>query len=181
MARLKECLLIVLLVVAILALLHYIAPEKVHAAETRHCDKNHTALCQQAITYWKREAHEAKDAAEWQHKERIKQVRNVRGYGVDHAIRVASALYGIPRWEIDSVISCESGHDPSVVNGHRHVNVNTTPFATGLAQWLLSSWQAQGLPGFSRVDPYASVLAMGRAVVRNGGWRQWQCKPKKGT
>lgn len=182
MAKLKEFLYIVLLVVLIVVLLDWAFGDEAHAASKRNqCDTNHPVVCHQAIAFWKGKAHKAERAVQWQHDLRIKQVRNVHGYGVDHAIRIAAALYGIPRWQLDSVISCESGHDPSVISGHPiGVNPNTTPRAVGLAQWLLGSWNAQGLPGFSRVDPYASVLAMGRAVSRNGSFRQWVCKPTKG-
>lgn len=90
-------------------------------------------------------------------------------YGVQHALRLASALYGIPLSEMRAVGDCESHLNP--------LAKNRTSTATGVFQWLDGSWRTQGLPGFARTDPYASALAAARAVQRDHGWSQWVCKP----
>lgn len=111
----------------------------------------------------------ALEAVEWQKKERQKLAIARRGYGVMHALRIASAMYGISLADFTRVARCESHLNP------RAKNRRST--ATGLMQWLDGSWRTQGLPGFDRTDPYASALAAGRAVARDDGWSQWVCKP----
>ena len=104
-------------------------------------------------------------AVEWQRHERLHQ----GAFGVQHALRLASALYGVPLSELDSQANCESHKNPRAKNRHST--------ASGLFQFLDSTWARAGVPGFSPFDPYASALAAARLVVKDGGWREWSCKP----
>lgn len=95
-----------------------------------------------------------------------------QAFGSLYAIRLASALYQVPLNEMLNVARCETG-------GTYDANArNPSSSASGLFQWLDSSWAAQGVPGFSVFDPIPNALAAARAVVRDGGWRQWVCKPR---
>lgn len=88
---------------------------------------------------------------------------------VQYAIRLASDLFGVPEHELRSVASCESpGLSPFLVN--------RSSGASGVLQFLPSTWRNQGVPRFSVFDPVANVLAGARIVAREG-WRQWSCRP----
>lgn len=89
---------------------------------------------------------------------------------VTDAIRLASVTYGVPEQEMRAVAWCESRMNPNARN--------RSSGAAGLFQWLPSSWRAQGVPGMSVFNPYANAMAAARAVRRDGGWRQWVCKPR---
>jgi hypothetical protein len=68
---------------------------------------------------------------------------------------------------MDCVINRESKWDPGAVNRRSG--------ASGLAQFLLSTWYTtpQGKAGASRFDPYANIDGAAW-LARNVGWRQWQ-------
>ena len=48
--------------------------------------------------------------------------------------------------------------------------------ASGLFQFLDSTWARHGIAGFSVFDPVANALAAAR-LVADEGWSQWVCKP----
>lgn len=107
-------------------------------------------------------------AIEWQRQARVTDA-NRGGYGPMHALRLASALYGVPLRELVTVARCESHLNPRAKNRHST--------ASGLLQFLDSTWRRAGLPGFSVFDEYANALAAARLVVKDGGWREWSCRP----
>jgi hypothetical protein len=78
---------------------------------------------------------------------------------VTYAIRLASAVYGVPEAKMRAVAYCESTDNPYAVNG-RYQGL----FQLGWAPF-----------GFSPFDPVASALSTAQTVVRDGGWRQWSC------
>jgi hypothetical protein len=80
---------------------------------------------------------------------------------VDYAIRLASAVTGVPADELYAVARCESGLSPYARNG-RYLGL----FQLGWAPF-----------GFSPFDPVASALSAAVTVRHDGGWRQWSCKP----
>jgi len=80
---------------------------------------------------------------------------------VSYAIRLASAVSGVPQSELYAVARCESGLSPAATNG-RYKGV----FQLGWAPF-----------GFSPFDPVANALSAALTVRHDGGWRQWQCKP----
>lgn len=71
--------------------------------------------------------------------------------------------------EARAVAACESHGDPHAKN--------RTSTASGLFQFLDSTWHRQGYPAFSVFDPYLNALAALRIRDRDGSWRQWECKP----
>jgi hypothetical protein len=80
---------------------------------------------------------------------------------VDYAYRLASAVFGVPYWQLHSVGGCESHHYPFARNG-RFLGV------------MQLGWRPFG---FSPFDPVANVLSAAQTVRRDGSWRQWECKP----
>ena len=89
---------------------------------------------------------------------------------VDYAYRLAAASFGVPYSEIRAVGACESGHDPSAKN--------SSSTASGVMQFLDSTWDRTPFAGFSVFDPIANVLAGGWLWRHDGGsWREWACKP----
>jgi hypothetical protein len=128
--------------------------------KARHACPNTASLvkCRAALRH-------AYDAVHWQRHERLHQGR----YGVDHAIRLASALYGVPLSEMRRVGTCESHLTPT--------SKNRSSTASGLFQFLDSTWNRAGIPGFSVFDPYANAIATARLVTRDHGWHEWSCQP----
>lgn len=112
---------------------------------------------------------EAYQALAWTQKARRDDARRANGYGVDHAIHLAAALYGVPVSELQRVGTCESHLTPS--------SKNTSSTASGLFQFLDSTWARAGVPGFSVFDPYANAIAAARLVRSDGSWREWSCQP----
>lgn len=137
------------------------------AALATHCGRQHLHDCRRAIAYWKHEAAKAAAAVAWQRHERVRDTERATGFGVMHALRLASALYDIPVGQLVGVANCESHLDPNAKN--------RTSTASGLLQFLDSTWARAGLPGFSVFDPYANALAAARLVKQDGSWREWQC------
>jgi hypothetical protein len=80
---------------------------------------------------------------------------------VDYAIRLASAVTGVSSRDMSAVAKCESHLFPFASNG-RYKGV----FQLGWAPF-----------GFSPYDPIANALSAAMTVAKDGGWRQWECKP----
>ncbi|MDH3225876.1 MAG: hypothetical protein OEM67_02145 [Thermoleophilia bacterium] len=77
----------------------------------------------------------------------------LRSPGVDHALRLASATYGVSYARLRSVARCESGLRPHAKGGQY----------VGLFQFGLPLWNGTPYRAFDRSDPYASALAGARA------------------
>lgn len=84
--------------------------------------------------------------------------------GVDHAIRVAAATYGVSESHLRSVARCESGFDPAASNGQYQ----------GIFQFGPTLWSITPVKGFSRNDPYAAALGAAWAFSR-GMQSHWAC------
>lgn len=80
---------------------------------------------------------------------------------VSYALRLASAVSGVPLSDLTAVSRCESTFNPYATNG-RYL---------GLFQLSWSPF------GFSPFDPIANALSAALTVRRDGGWRQWSCRP----
>jgi hypothetical protein len=78
---------------------------------------------------------------------------------VTYALRRASAVYGVPFWQLHRVAWCESRLDVWAVNG-RYKGI------------LQLGWRPFG---FSPFDPVASALSTASTVRREGSWRRWEC------
>jgi soluble lytic murein transglycosylase-like protein len=81
---------------------------------------------------------------------------------VTYAIRLASAVYGVDQ---SRRVSCESHGDPYAHNSSG---------ATGLLQFLGSTWRSTPFAGFSIYDPVAQTLA-GGWMIRAGRSGEWTC------
>jgi hypothetical protein len=107
---------------------------------------------------------------------RVRQIRRLerqlatRPYGSQYAIRLAASTFHVPEAEMRAVASCETG------GTYDRYAQNRSSTASGLFQFLDSTWASQGLAGFSVFDPVANALAAARIVAREG-WSQWSCKP----
>jgi soluble lytic murein transglycosylase-like protein len=97
---------------------------------------------------------------------------------VEYAFHLAGDLFGIPlnlsrgvsEGELRSVSYCETG------GTFNPFAKNRSSSASGMMQFLDSTWANQGLPRFSVFDPIANILAAAR-IVAGEGWHQWACKP----
>lgn len=78
-----------------------------------------------------------------------------------YALELASRVFGVSRWEMQAVAYCESRLYAFATNGRYK----------GMFQLGWSPF------GFSPYDPVANALSAAQTVVRDGGWRQWECKP----
>lgn len=87
-----------------------------------------------------------------------------------YAISLASSVFGVSRSDMWSVASCETGGTFSPYSR------NSSSTASGLFQFLDSTWANQGIAGFSVYDPVANALGAAR-IVAHQGWRQWVCRP----
>ena len=86
---------------------------------------------------------------------------------VDRALHQASARYGVSYWEMRTVSFCESRWNPRAVgNG-----------SLGLFQFLPSTWAHTPYAARSVFDPYANAAAAAWLVRKDGGWREWTCRP----
>jgi hypothetical protein len=88
-------------------------------------------------------------------------VRRIWRPTVDYALRLASAVAGVPLGELERVSWCESTHNPFATNGRYR----------GLFQLGWSPF------GFSPFDPVANALSAALTVRQDGSWRQWECRP----
>jgi soluble lytic murein transglycosylase-like protein len=82
--------------------------------------------------------------------------------GVQHAIEVGAAAYGVSPSRLRAVARCESGFNPAATNG-RYV---------GLFQFGTTLWRTTPVAELSRSDPYAASLAAAWAFSRGmaGHW-----------
>ena len=87
------------------------------------------------------------------------------------AIRAASIAYGVPRGEMIAVSYCETGGD------FNPRSLNRSSGAAGLFQFLRATWARTPYRGFDRFDAYANALAAAWLVRKDGGWREWTCRP----
>jgi len=79
-----------------------------------------------------------------------------------YALRLASAVSGVPLVELAPIAHCESTYNPFARNGKYK----------GLFQL---GWVPFGI--FSPFDLVANALSAALTVKADGSWRQWECKP----
>jgi hypothetical protein len=80
---------------------------------------------------------------------------------VVYSLRLASAVSGLAYRELEAVAACESTLNPFAANGRYK----------GLFQL---GWAPFGMSPF---DPVANSLSAALTARRDGGWRQWECRP----
>jgi hypothetical protein len=85
-----------------------------------------------------------------------------------YAIDLASEVFGVSRSDMYAVAQCES---PGL-----RIHLRNASTASGLFQFLDSTWANQGVDGFAVWDPVANALGAARIVAREG-WKQWSCRP----
>jgi hypothetical protein len=87
-----------------------------------------------------------------------------------YAIRIASAAFGVDARAMRSVAWCES-----------RMGAQTTAEAgsgaSGLFQFLGSTWRHTPFATFDVFDPLPNALAAAQIVAHDGGWGQWTCQP----
>lgn len=94
-------------------------------------------------------------------------------YGSAYAIALAATAYRQSYTDMIRVANCESpGLDPTLVNDQPIYNGE---HATGLFQFIPSTWASTPYAGYNIFDPYANSLAAGWmwSVGRRG---EWACK-----
>lgn len=91
-----------------------------------------------------------------------------------YAIRLASAAFGIPERDMRTIASCESGLGAQTV-------AEAGSGASGLFQFLPSTWARTPFAGFDVFDDRANALAAGWLVTRDGNWREWSCSSITGV
>ena len=69
-----------------------------------------------------------------------------------------------------AVARCESGYNPSAYNA--------SSGASGVFQFLYSTWLTTNYAGYSRFNAWANINAAHQVFVRDGySWREWSCQP----
>lgn len=69
-----------------------------------------------------------------------------------------------------AVAQCESGFNPSAYN--------PSSGASGVYQFLGSTWATTAYADYSRLNAWANVHAAHQVFVRDGySWREWSCRP----
>ncbi len=80
------------------------------------------------------------------------------------------AVFGPYAWAALAVARCESGYNPSAYNA--------SSGASGVFQFLYSTWMTTSYAGYSRFNAWANINAAHQVFVRDGySWREWQCQP----
>ena len=80
------------------------------------------------------------------------------------------AVFGSYAGQALAVAACESGYNPNAVN--------PSSGASGVFQFLASTWATTSYAGYSRFNAWANVNAAHQVFVRDGySWREWTCQP----
>jgi hypothetical protein len=99
------------------------------------------------------------------------------------AIRESHQKYGVPMTEAISVARCESvdftdfWHGPGIYPP-AHLTPSEAEAATGVFQFLLSTWKGTPYRRFPRTNVRANALAAGWLWLHDGrSWQEWDCQP----
>lgn len=110
------------------------------------------------------------------HRDRVNAVVRTRlnRPSAEHALRLAATAYGLPYRGLRNVAYCESRLNPKVVN---RTPIWNGEHATGLMQFIPSTWATTPYARFSILDGYANALA-GAWLISRTGWRlHFDCQP----
>ncbi|MBA3841026.1 MAG: transglycosylase family protein [Actinobacteria bacterium] len=91
-----------------------------------------------------------------------------------YAIRLAAAAFGVPEHEMRTIARCESGMGAQVT-------AEAGSGASGVFQFLGSTWRRTPFASFDVFDPVANSLAAAQLVRRDGSWREWSCSSITGV
>ena len=97
-----------------------------------------------------------------------KQLRKKNRADAKYAIKLAANAFSISESAMRSVAWCESKFNRYARNRSG---------ASGLFQFINSTWRTSGMAVFSVFDPIANALGAAKTVRTDGGWGQWSCKP----
>lgn len=110
----------------------------------------------------------------WKFRQRTRQLHKERAAHravwrptVQYALRLASAAFGVPYWEIHRVADCESHLYPFARNGQYRGLFQEGP--------MFERHPISGA-GFNVYDPLPNALVAASTVAREG-WSQWECRP----
>jgi hypothetical protein len=80
------------------------------------------------------------------------------------------SVFGAYAGQALRVAACESSYNPSAIN--------RSSGASGVFQFLHSTWVTTSYAGYSPFNAWANVNAAHQVFVRDGySWREWSCKP----
>ena len=113
-------------------------------------------------------------AIAWQKQDRARLQRELAGGRERYAIKLAAAAFHIPERDMRRIAQCES-------NMGAQKTAQPGSGASGLFQFLPSTFARTPFAHFSVFDPIANALAAGWLVRRDGGWREWSCSSITGV
>lgn len=116
-------------------------------------------------------------AIDWQAKDRAQLKRELAvKYNRDasYAIHLASAAFGVSEQNMRTIARCES-------NLGEQTTSEAGSGASGLFQFLPSTWRRTPFAGFDVFDPLPNALAAAQLVVKDGSWREWSCSSITGV
>lgn len=133
----------------------------VHAGGGRACS---SAPCFRRAIRW----HEANE----RHLRRELAVRYTRD--ATYAIRLASAAFGISETDMRTIAQCESN-----LGAQKYAEAGSG--ASGLFQFLPSTFARTPFAGFDIFDAEANAMAAAWLVRKDGNWREWSCSSITGV
>ncbi len=90
--------------------------------------------------------------------------------GTAAIISEINSVFGSYGWQAVNVARCESGFNPNAYN--------SSSGASGIFQFLASTWSTTSYAGYSRFNASANIHAAYQVFSRDGySWREWSCKP----
>lgn len=133
------------------------------------------------VKWWANRAHENAQAVRWQRKHAAELTRRLSARiaplrpGYATIIRLAAVTYGQPFEDMWRVAICESEDFRLATQGRNSVPVWNGEYATGLYQFLPSTWASTPYAKFDILDPVASALAAGW-MWQHGRRGEWACR-----
>lgn len=149
---------VAILTLALLAIL--VTVGRAYASGTR-CE---STVCLRAAVTWQKG-----ENARLRH-ELARKTNRDAGY----AVRLAAAAYNLPERDMRTIARCESGMGVQKT-------AEAGSGASGLFQFLPSTFARTPFAHFSVFDPVANALAAGWLVTKDHGWREWSCSSITGV
>lgn len=115
-----------------------------------------------------------RQALAWNVRERHRLQRELARGSARYAIHLAATVYGISESNMRTIAQCESG-----MGAQKTAEAGSG--ASGLFQFLPSTFARTPFAHFDVFDPVANALAAGWLVRKDGGWREWSCSSITGV